>query len=364
MKIATIIGARPQFIKSAPLSAAFKSIGIEEFTIHTGQHYDPEMSDVFFSEMNLPNPWKRFDFGQLDRLEMITSIQHALIPALRELKPDAVLVYGDTNSTLAGARAAKACQLPLVHVEAGLRSGNLEMPEELNRIETDRLSSLLFTPSEASVLTLKGEGLDQNDRLIKNVGDIMLDALTSFKPFATEPNVTGMLDGPFALATLHRAENTKDALRLEALIQELNRTHQEVIPVIMPVHPATHQKLSDLPTKPAFHMLPPLSYLEMIWMLDHSSVVLTDSGGLQKEAYYSEKRCITMRRETEWVELIQAGVNELFKPGIDHDLAKTVRVTLDKSTEFGVPTLYGTGESALQIAAEVRDYLVNCSKNA
>ena len=357
MKIATIIGARPQFIKSAPLSKALQKAGLEEFTIHTGQHYDPEMSDVFFTEMNLPKPWKRLDYGNLPRLEMIEAMKNALLDLLKDLEPDAVLVYGDTNSTLAGARAAHQLKIKLIHVEAGLRSGNLDMPEEHNRIETDQLSDVLFTPSDQATQTLQAEGLDKARTKISNVGDIMLDAFKTFSPFAVQPNSLESIPSSFALATLHRAENTKNPDRLQKLIDELNAVNARSLKVILPVHPSAKAKLDQLLRKPEFTLIPPVSYLEIIGLLNRCSLVLTDSGGLQKEAFYAQKPCITLRDETEWVELIDGGFNQLFRPSQDSNLVRVVDSTLDQKIDFNSSSPYGSGNSAELIVQTIQDVL-------
>ena len=351
MKVVTIIGARPQFIKSAPVSIALQNLGIEEFTIHTGQHYDPEMSDVFFEEMRLPQPGARLDCGNLDHTLMVGKMLLELSPILAREQPDYVLVYGDTNSTLAGALAATKMMIPLVHVEAGLRSFNMDMPEEMNRILTDRMSSVLFTPTNAADQNLQNEGFGTFPVKIAQVGDVMFDALHSFLPQSSyhpsmgEPHI---FSTPFVLATMHRFENVNDPNRLEQLVQELNNVHYNVMPVWMPVHPSTAKKLTEHGLVLKVHQGPPVGYLQMLWALEHCAFVLTDSGGLQKEAFFMKRPCITLRDETEWVELIEIGANELFTSK-DTNLAKALERMASKEINYTFAG-YGSGNAALKIA--------------
>jgi UDP-GlcNAc3NAcA epimerase len=270
MKVATIIGARPQFIKSAPVSAAFQKVGIKELTIHTGQHYDSNMSAVFFDEMNLPQPNYRLNCGGIGHSEMIGNMLLQLTPILKDESPDYVLVYGDTNSTLAGALAANKLQIPLIHVEAGLRSYNLEMPEEMNRILTDRMSSILFTPSSKAVKNLEREGFKNYECKILDIGDVMFDALLQFQSSAhwiPDMGAEEFFDNDFGLVTLHRFENINDRQRLAQLVQELNDVHKDCLPLWMPLHPATSNKLEEFDLELNIYTAPPVGYLQMLWLL-------------------------------------------------------------------------------------------------
>lgn len=351
MRILTVIGARPQFIKSAPVSKALESAGFKEFVVHTGQHYDREMSEVFFEQMNLPKPYKILDCGNMPHSEMVARMLEELAPLVREIQPTAVLVYGDTNSTLAGALAATKEQVPLIHVEAGLRSYNLKMPEEMNRILTDRMSKILFTPNRNAVKTLHREGFLNFDVRVENIGDVMFDALKAFSPLSGYNPLMGPEDwfkAPFALATMHRFENISNAVRLTHLVEQLNFVHEHIIPVWMPVHPATKNKLEKYGLKLKIHTAPPSSYLEMLFALKKCAIVLTDSGGLQKESYFSKKPCIVLREETEWTELVDLGVNVLYRQGVD-SLPEQIQSMLTSQLDF-TTACYGDGSSAKKLA--------------
>ena len=354
MKVATIIGARPQFIKSAPVSAALHEFGIKEFTIHTGQHYDTNMSEVFFIEMKMPQPNYRLNCGGVGHGEMIGNMLLELTPILKNEAPDFVLVYGDTNSTLAGALAATKLKIPLIHVEAGLRSFNLEMPEEMNRILTDRMSSILFTPSSKAVENLKKEGFNNYDCTILEIGDVMFDALIQFQSrsyWIPEMGSKELFDYDFGLVTAHRFENIYNKQRLSQLVDELNDIHINCIPLWMPLHPATSKKLEEFDIKLNIYTSPPVGYLQMLWLLKKCKIVLTDSGGLQKEAYFSKKPCITLREQTEWVELIQIGCNKLHhigKTNLNEILSQMLNTDFDFSWNG-----YGTGNSSKKIAQEL-----------
>jgi len=351
IRILTIVGARPQFIKSASVSKAFKNCDIQEFVVHTGQHYDPEMSAVFFEELDLPKPHAILECGGLQREEMIDKIVADLRPIIAEIGPHYVLVFGDTNSTLAGALAAVREGIPIIHVEAGLRSFNDEMPEEWNRIQTDELSHILFTPSEAANQNIVDEGFLSPHQRVVNVGDTMFDAVQMFSPFARHHEAMGALEWfqkPFALATLHRMENVKYPERLKERIASLNELHQRGIPVWMPLHPSTRNEVEKAGVEIEFNTSPPVGYLEMLWAIQHCAIVITDSGGLQKEAYFLGKHCITLRNETEWVELLDIGANALYPLGSTEPLSHRVRSMLNQPLPEEVP--YGSGDAALQIA--------------
>ena len=349
MKVITIVGARPQFIKSAPVSKLLQSNGYQEYVIHTGQHYDSDMSTVFFKEMGLPKPYATLNCGNLKRDDMLSRMKNELKPIFDSIQPDIALVYGDTNSTLAGARMAQECKVPLVHIEAGLRSYNDEMPEEHNRIESDHIAKWLFTPTQQATENLRREGF--NGRVIEQVGDVMLDALQMFQSSAVHTEKMGPISffqKPFALATMHRFENISRPERLAFIVDQLNTFNDTVMPVWMPLHPATAVRLKEFGLNLTVHVAPPVGYLEMLWALKQTSLVLTDSGGLQKEAYYSDKPSVTLRGETEWVELIEMGASILFDPSKKELLAPKARNILS-AFKPGTKAPYGDGKASQNI---------------
>ncbi|HCP41142.1 MAG TPA: UDP-N-acetylglucosamine 2-epimerase (non-hydrolyzing), partial [Cryomorphaceae bacterium] len=275
MRVITIIGARPQFIKSSPVSKALKNADIQEITVHTGQHYDANMSAVFFEDMGLPKPQYRLECGGLERQEMLAKIQAELTPIFTEEKPDFVLVYGDTNSTLAGARTANELNIPLIHVEAGLRSFNQEMPEEHNRVETDRRSKILFTPSENAVRNLSEEGFTNKEIHIETIGDVMFDALLQFQSKAhwiEEMGNLAIFEKEFGLVTVHRFENISNRDKLSQLVDELNEVHATQIPLYMLLHPSTRKRLKEFGLKLNIHQAPPVGYLQMLWLLRQCTI--------------------------------------------------------------------------------------------
>jgi len=311
-KIITVVGARPQFIKAATLSRQFKLIGVEELIIHTGQHFDANMSDVFFEEMEIPKPAYQLDIHGLTHGAMTGRMLEGIEEILLKEKPDGLMVYGDTNSTLAGALAASKLHIPVIHVEAGLRSYNMEMPEEINRILTDRISTILFCPTDTAVQNLKREGYDTMPiKIIKN-GDVMQDAAMYYAAKAEQKSniikETGLKQ--FVLATIHRQENTDSPSNLKSIITGLNEINRQ-IPVVVPVHPRTRHILAQLNIVPEFKLIDPVGYFDMIMLLKNCELVITDSGGVQKEAFFFGKHCITLREQTEWVELIDQGFNLL-----------------------------------------------------
>lgn len=317
MKIVTIIGARPQFIKAAAISNAILAhnqnnpvVPIKEVIVHTGQHFDSNMSAVFFDEMQIPKPDYLLNINSLGHGAMTGRMLEEIEKILIEEKPDYVLVYGDTNSTLAGALAASKLHIKVAHVEAGLRSFNMKMPEEINRILTDRISTLLLCPSDTAVNNLQNEGFEHFKSKVLNVGDVMYDTTLHFSKMAKEPSIE--LPERFILATVHRAENTNDINNLKEIVAAFNTIAAE-IPVVLPIHPRTKNILEkqNIEISDRVLLIPPVGYLEMLYLLNHCQLVMTDSGGLQKEAYFSKKYCITLREETEWVELVDNGVNQL-----------------------------------------------------
>lgn len=307
--ILTVVGARPQFVKAATVSRALaQNGGIRELLVHTGQHFDPDMSDVFFEELAMPAPHRHLGIAGGGHGAMTGRMLEALEAAMLADAPDAVLIYGDTNSTLAGALAAAKLRIPVIHVEAGLRSFNRTMPEEVNRVVADHLSTLLLCPTATAVANLAREGIVRG---VESVGDVMADACTFA---AASPVGASTLDnlgiqGPFAVATVHRAENTDNPARLARVMAFLEAEARR-LPVILPAHPRLRQKLAAPPA--GVRLIPPQGYFAMQRLLSASELVLTDSGGVQKEAYFHRKPCITLRDETEWVETVKAGWNRLW----------------------------------------------------
>jgi UDP-GlcNAc3NAcA epimerase len=315
MRICTVIGARPQFVKAAVLSKAYQKAGIEEEIVHTGQHYDVGMDKVFFDEMGIPNPKLNLHVGSGAHGAQTAKMMIGIEEFLEDSKPfDALVTIGDTNSTVAAALVAVKRQLPIAHVEAGLRSFNWQMPEEINRILTDRISALLFCPTQTAVDNLAKEGIRQGVHL---VGDVMYDATMLFVKQASEQmplqNIIGFESKQYYLATIHRAENTDDTQKLAVLF---NALAQLDAPVVLPLHPRTKSKLADIAIGSNIHIIDPVSYVQMLSLTQNAKKVLTDSGGLQKEAFWLGTPCITLRTETEWVETLHNGWNQIV--GIDN----------------------------------------------
>lgn len=350
-KIITIVGARPQFIKAATLSRQFALAGVKEVIVHTGQHYDVNMSQVFFDEMEIPTPAYNLEIHGLSHAVMTARMLEGIEKILLLEKPDKVVVYGDTNSTLAGALAASKLNIPLVHVEAGLRSFNRQMPEEINRILTDRVSSLLLCPTDAAVKNLQREGYDHFPVHIVKNGDVMQDAALFYaEKAALKSNVIEQYAlQDFVLATVHRQENTDDRATLQRIIAGLNAIHKE-LPVVMPVHPRTRKLLSDYDLKPEFQLIEPVGYFDMISLLKHCKMVVTDSGGVQKEAFFFARHCITLREQTEWVELLQHDYNRL--AGSDpQQILDAFHYFRNKNSDFSID-LYGKGNAAEKAVEE------------
>ncbi|MDP4763237.1 MAG: UDP-N-acetylglucosamine 2-epimerase (non-hydrolyzing) [Salibacteraceae bacterium] len=351
MKILTIVGARPQFIKAAALSRELKSrAGVEEILVHTGQHFDKNMSDVFFDEMNIPKPKYNLEINSLGHGAMTGRMLEGIEKLLLDEKPNMLLVYGDTNSTIAGALAAKKIHVPVGHVEAGLRSFNMRMPEEVNRILTDRISDHLFCPTDTAINNLKNEGFNDFDCKIHRSGDVMQDAALYYAQFSeAKSDVLAKLGNPknFVLTTIHRAENTDDPIRLTSIISALNEINKSQ-QVICPLHPRTRKILENLPEKPAFSIIDPVGYFDMIELLKHASLVMTDSGGLQKEAFFFQNACITMRDQTEWTELVDNGYNML--AGADKEAILGAYDTMRSLNLDFSKDLYGGGMASANIA--------------
>lgn len=349
MKIVTVIGARPQFIKAAVVSRAFsKYDNIQEIIIHTGQHFDSNMSDIFFKEMHIPQPDYNLNINGLGHGAMTGQMLENIEPILLKENPDWVLIYGDTNSTIAGALAAKKLHIKVAHVEAGLRSFNMDMPEEINRILTDRISDVLFCPTQQAVKNLMKEGYGNFRSHIEINGDVMQDAALYYKALAKSPECS--LPEEFALCTVHRAENTDDVNRLKSIFFALEKI-SECKRVVLPLHPRTKGKLNAINyafEKSKICFIDPVGYLQMVYLLKNCTVVLTDSGGLQKEAYFFEKNCITLRDETEWVELVHNDFNKLSGANSNAILDAYSYMLSKKDNNFTIK-LYGNGDAGDKI---------------
>ncbi|MEM7302343.1 MAG: UDP-N-acetylglucosamine 2-epimerase (non-hydrolyzing) [Pseudomonadota bacterium] len=354
MKICTVIGARPQFVKAAAVSRAIAQHGgAEEILLHTGQHYDHKLSAVFFDDLNIKTPKYNLGVGSgphgVQTGRMLEGIEKIFVDEM----PDWVVVYGDTNSTLAGAIASAKLNIPVAHVEAGLRSFNRAMPEEINRIATDSISTLLFAPSITAVKHLSHEG--QSDESIFFSGDVMYDVLMLNKERAISNSRVlseiGVEGRDYILATVHRAENTNDEARLKLIFDALSDVSKS-LPVVCPLHPRTKAMLERLELLEKYQQnilfIPPVSYLDMLALLDGASLVATDSGGVQKEAFFCGKVCFTLREETEWIELVDGGWNQLLPPTD----AEAMTSTLLNPTGFSMNDFrpYGNGEASHKIA--------------
>ena len=351
MKILTILGARPQFIKAGSVSREIlKYKEIKEIIVHTGQHYDANMSDIFFEEMRIPKPDYFLGIGGKSHGAMTGQMIEKIEEVCLKEKPDWIMVYGDTNSTLAGAIVASKLHIKLAHIEAGLRSFNMNMPEEINRILTDRVSSILFCPTDTAVQNLKNEGYDKFDCKIVKSGDVMQDGAMFYKNLAVKPSFD--IKENYILCTIHRAENTNDENRLKSIFEALNAIAKEK-QIILPLHPRTRKIIIQLGINTdSLTIIDPVGYLEMIWLVDNCSLIMTDSGGLQKEAYFFEKPCITLRDETEWVELVECGVNILTGASMEKIL-ETYKANSFSDKEISKLKLYGDGKACSRIVKEL-----------
>jgi UDP-GlcNAc3NAcA epimerase len=338
VKVLSVVGNRPQFVKSGPLSFAFLVAGIDEIVVHTGQHYDRELSDVFVEQLGLHEPQYRLDLKSADPDVM----EPAIVRVVRREEPDLVLVYGDTNSTLAGARASAEASAPLAHVEAGLRSGDLSMPEERARIEVDGLSWLLFCPDDRSRATLAEEGVLGQAHV---VGDVMAEASHRFAPIARERFPVPFEPRTYVVATLHREANVFQP-RLGRIIEGLNRLSERVV---FPAHPRTRAQIedADIELAPHVHMTDPLSYLELASLASQARVIATDSGGLQKEAYWYGVPCVTLRPSTEWTATVEVGANIL----VDDDPDAIEAAVTSAAMPERRPQLYGDGHASARIVS-------------
>jgi UDP-GlcNAc3NAcA epimerase len=358
MKILTILGARPQFIKAAALSREIKKYpSLSEVIVHTGQHFDPNMSDIFFEEMNLPAPSYNLNINGLSHGAMTGQMLEGIEKIIIYEKPNLVLVYGDTNSTIAGALAAKKLHVPVGHVEAGLRSFNNQMPEEINRILTDRISDLLFCPTDTAVANLKKEGFDEYECSIVKSGDVMEDAIIYYKEKAMSTSYIlkkiNLQSKKFLLATIHRAENTDNYVNLKAIVGALNELHKQ-LQVVVPMHPRTKKIIEKYVLQCDFTVIEPVGYFDMINLLANCSILITDSGGLQKEAFFFRKFCCTIRDQTEWVELVEYGYNFIVGTNQDLIIEKSVHLL---SADFPEPkNLYGNGSACATICKNLIDF--------
>lgn len=355
MKIVTVIGARPQFIKAAPVSKALRQAGYMEYLVHTGQHYDHNMSQIFFDELQIPQPDCNLAIGSGSHGRQTGQMLMQLEEVMQQQQPDWVLVYGDTNSTLAGALAAVKLQIPVAHVEAGLRSFNRTMPEEHNRVLTDHCADLLFCPTRTAVDLLAKEGITQGVHL---VGDTMYDAVLQFADLARRRSTIlhdlGVEPKAFFLATVHRPYNTDEPENLRNILHAFGELDA---PVIFPVHPRTRKKIAELEldsgqsSSANLHLIEPVGYLDMLMLLQQARLLLTDSGGMQKEAYFFAVPCVTLRPETEWVETVATGWNVL----VGADQAKIVTAVQYHQWPTGEPpALFGNGRASEQIAVVIK----------
>lgn len=356
-KVLSVVGARPQFVKAAAVSSVLRAApGFREVLVHTGQHYDDNMSEVFFRELAIPRAEINLGIGSGPHGEQTGRMLGALEGAILAEKPDWVMVYGDTNSTLAGALAAAKLRVPVAHVEAGLRSFNRAMPEETNRVVADHVADLLLAPTAAAVANLEREGLGAaGGARILRTGDVMYDATLRFARLAQERSrilaELGLDPGAYLLATVHRAENTDDPARLRAIFEGLAAV-SATLPVVLPLHPRTRKMLAGAGFRApaALRLVEPVGYLDMLELERRARLVATDSGGVQKEAYFHRVPCVTLRAETEWVELVAAGWNRLLPPDSAGAVAGGIAAALAQQPPDWQP-LYGDGRAAQAIVA-------------
>ncbi len=357
-KILTIVGARPQFVKAAALSRQFKKHGLEEILVHTGQHFDENMAEIFFTEMDIPKPKYNLGINSLSHGAMTGRMLEEIEKVLFIEKPDIVVVFGDTNSTLAGTLAASKLHIPVAHVEAGLRSFNMKMPEEINRILTDRISDILFCPTQTAVDNLKKEGFDNFENRVENIGDVMYDVALYYSQFSTErctlPNNIIDSKKPIVLTTLHRQENTDDLNRLQSIVNALNELSKQ-FNIVLPIHPRTKNIFEKENIKLNFEPIEPVGYFDMIELLKKCAFVISDSGGLQKEAFFFEKQCLIIRDETEWTELVELDFNYLVGAQTNLIIEKA-NYAVNNKVEFTLKP-YGDGDAAEKIALYLKQYL-------
>ena len=380
-KIITVIGARPQIIKAAAISRAISSHysdQLEEFIVDTGQHYDENMSEVFFNELGIPKPAYNLNVGSGAHGAMTAKMMEGLESLFQTEKPDAVLVYGDTNSTLAAALAAAKIHIPVIHVEAGLRSFNKSMPEELNRIACDHMSSLLFSPTKAGMNNLKNEGFDLTPAKKANIdrpniyhcGDVMYDNSLFFSELSEEKSTilveNNLTKNQFVLCTIHRDTNTDDAVNLQSIFSALLQIQKESnLDIILPLHPRTKKKMEELLgdellaqmlDSNGFKIIPPAGFLDIIALEKNARIIVTDSGGLQKEAFFFKKPCVILREQTEWIEIVENGNARL--AGSNKELIVRSSKEMLEKTDFTYPDLFGDGAAASFICQKIMEELL------
>ncbi|MCK5782052.1 MAG: UDP-N-acetylglucosamine 2-epimerase (non-hydrolyzing) [Flavobacteriales bacterium] len=356
MKILTVLGARPQFVKAAVLSRVISERdGVEELIVHTGQHYDANMSDVFFEEMEIPKPKYNLNINGLSHGAMTGQMLEKIEEVLLIEKPDVMLVFGDTNSTLAGALAAKKLGVKVVHVEAGLRSFNMSMPEEVNRILTDRISDLLLCPTQSAIDNLEKEGFKNIDSKFVRSGDIMKDAVEFYSTKSAEKSKVisryQLEKNNFVLATIHRQENTDDISRLKSIFSAFDKIQSKGTKLVLPLHPRTKAILSENNIETDVLIIDPVGYFDMLELLKNCKLVVTDSGGLQKEAFFNKKHCVIVRDETEWVELVENGFAEIVGADSEKIISVFEKFSL-KESNFNID-LYGEGRVGERIFDEI-----------
>ncbi len=356
-KILTIVGARPQFVKAAALSRQFINHDIDEVLVHTGQHFDENMAEIFFRQMDIPEPKYNLGINSLTHGAMTGRMLEEIEKVLLIEKPEVVVVFGDTNSTLAGALAASKLHIPVAHVEAGLRSFNMKMPEEINRILTDRISSVLFCPTQTAVENLYKEGFDNFENSVENIGDVMYDVALYYSQFSEERSTLSKeiveSKRPVILTTLHRQENTDDLHRLNSIIEALNLLSDRFT-IVLPIHPRTKNILAKENIQLNFKPIEPVGYFDMIELLKKSEFVISDSGGLQKESFFFEKQCLIIRDETEWTELVKLGFNYLVGANTKLIVEKADQVRKSK-VDFSLKP-FGNGDAASKIAIYLKDF--------
>lgn len=357
-KILTVIGARPQFIKASVVSMAIRKMdSMREIVVHTGQHFDGNMSDIFFDELEIRRPDFTLGIHGGDHGEMTGRMLISLEKIILQEKPNAVMVYGDTNSTLAGALVAAKLNIPVIHVEAGLRSYNMKMPEEVNRKLTDHISSLLFAPSAKGIENLNREGIIGD--AVQNVGDVMYDAALYFYGIAEMKSSIlqklGLNEKDYILSTIHRQENTEDTARLSNILLSLSSSEKKVV---FPLHPRTRPKIKELGLDKSGKILfiDPVGYLDMMMLERNALTIITDSGGVQKESYFHQIPCITLRDETEWTELIDLGWNRLISPA-SNNLKDLLNLPIKPGMMGHKP--FGEGDASTKIAKSIKSYLVS-----
>jgi len=355
MKFITIVGAPPQFIKAATISRILRQVSkSREIIVHTGQHYDPNMSEIFFHELEIPQPDYHLNIGSGTHGQQTGRMLETIETVILEEKPDYVIVYGDTNSTLAGALAASKLHIPIAHIEAGLRSFNRRMPEEINRLLTDHIAELLFPPTSTAVSNLQREGIAENK--IYMVGDVMYDAALYYGDKAESQSsildTLGLQSQEYILATIHRAENTDAPVRLRAIFTALKEISQQYV-IVLPLHPRTRKALQQQgmleDVSQYIRLIEPVGYLDMVMLEKNAKLITTDSGGVQKEAFFYRVPCLTLREETEWVELVELGYNTLVSPHLSSaEISLIFQSSLTKMP-FNHPELYGSGQAAEKI---------------